>query len=309
MTSAAFAEELARHGPSQRASAVAPSLEESFAYCRSLARRHYENFVVASRLLPRPLRQHFANVYAYCRWADDLADETASSQQSLALLDWWQAELEKCYAGHATHPVFVALGQTIGQFEIPPGPFVALLSAFRQDQHVSRYERFDDLLDYCQRSANPVGRLVLYLGGVHDEPRGQLSDSICTGLQLANFWQDVAADWRRGRVYLPLEDCRRYGYDETDFAAGISNPAFQRLMAFQVNRAKEWLRAGLPLVDRVPGWLAGDLWLIVQGGLKILEKIRAVEFDVWSRRPTVSRCDQALLLGGYLMRRIRAAAR
>jgi squalene synthase HpnC len=309
MKLAAFAEELARHGPSNRRGAVAPSLAESFAYCRSLAQSHYENFVVASRLLPHRLRQHFANVYAFCRWADDLADETGDAGQSLALLDWWQNELGECYAGQAAHPVFIALDHTIREFDIPPEPFNALLSAFRQDQHIHRYQTFDDLLDYCRRSANPVGRLVLYLGEVHEEPLGELSDFICTGLQLANFWQDVAADWRRGRIYVPLEDCRRYGYDEADFAEGVCNPTFQRLMAFQVERAEEWLRMGLPLVGRLPGWLAGDIWLIAQGGLKVLKKIRAVEFDVWSRRPKVSRWDQVWLLGGYLARRITAAKR
>lgn len=303
MTSAAFAAELARHGPSPAAKPAVPSLEESCDYCRRLAGDHYENFVVASRLLPRSLRQHFANVYAYCRWADDLADETQCAEQSLALLDWWETQLDECYAGGARHPVFVALVYTIRQFDIPPAPFRDLLSAFRQDQRVHRYETFDDLLDYCRRSANPVGRLVLYLGGAHDGERGRLSDSICTGLQLANFWQDVAADWRRGRIYLPLEDCRREGFDEADFATGKSNAAFERLMAFQVDRAEEWLRAGLPLVERLPGWLAGDIWLIAHGGLKVLQKIRAARFDVWSHRPVVSRWDQARLLGGYLLRR------
>ncbi|HQU42366.1 MAG TPA: squalene synthase HpnC [Pirellulales bacterium] len=308
MTSAVFAAELARHGPAA-AAREPPSLAESLDYCRRLARRHYENFVVASRLLPRSLRQHFANVYAYCRWSDDLADETAGAEESLALLDWWQEQLELCYAGRASHPVFVALSGTIREFEIPLEPLRALLSAFRQDQRVTRYETFDDLLDYCRRSANPVGRLVLCLGRVHDEDRGRLSDSVCTGLQLANFWQDVAGDWRRGRIYVPLGDIRRFGFSESDFAAGRSNPAFQRLMAFEVERAETWLRNGPPLVERLPGWLAGDVWLIVQGGLRILDKIRSVEFDVWSRRPRVTRCDQARLLAGYLVRRATAGRR
>ena len=309
MTSAAFAAELARHGPASKPRAGVATLDDSFAYCRRLARTHYENFVVASRLLPRPLRQHFANIYAYCRWADDLADETSSSDESLALLDWWEGQLGECYAGRATHPVFVALAHTVREFEIPAEPLRDLLSAFRQDQRVTRYETFTDTIDYCRRSANPVGRLVLCLGQVHNDERGRLSDSICTGLQLANFWQDVAADWRRGRLYVPLEDCRRFGFGETDFAAGKANIAFQRLMEFEVARAEEWLRAGLPLVERLPAWLAADIWLITHGGLKILEKIRAVQFDVWSRRPTVSRWDQTKLLAGFLMRRMRARRR
>lgn len=307
MTSAVFAAELARHGP--QAAAAPPSLDESRAYCRMLARRHYENFVVASRLLPRPLRQHFANVYAYCRWSDDLADETTGTAESLALLDWWESQLDGCYAGRASHPVFVALGETIREFDIPPEPFRALLSAFRQDQRITRYQSFDELLDYCRRSANPVGRLVLYLGRSHDDERGLLADSVCTGLQLANFWQDVAGDWRRGRIYIPLEDCRRFGFAENDFAAGKATVAFRQLMAFEVDRAETWLRDGLPLVERLPGWLAGDIWLIVHGGLKILDKLRAVDFDVWLRRPRVSRLDQARLLAGYLLRRMMSGRR
>lgn len=344
MTAAGFAMELTRHGPAGEACRPAPSLEESFAYCRQLAETHYENFVVTSRLVPRPLRQHFANVYAYCRWSDDLADETTSRAESLDLLQWWEGELDACYAGQARHPVFVALRHTIGEFDIPAQPFHDLLNAFRQDQSVSRYETFADLLDYCRRSANPVGRMVLYLGRSHDEERGQLADSICTGLQLANFWQDVAQDWRRGRLYIPLEDCRRFGCGEADFAAGrshltlnsrpglpgarcaedgltspspststaweghppcppVAHDSLQRLMEFEVARAEEWLRAGLPLVERLPAWLAGDIWLIAHGGLKILAKIRSVKFDVWSRRPKVSRLDQAGLLARYLIRR------
>ncbi|HWB10075.1 MAG TPA: squalene synthase HpnC [Pirellulales bacterium] len=304
MTSTAFATELARHGPANAANQ--PTLEESFAYCRRLARDHYENFVVVSRLLPRPLRQHFANVYAYCRWADDLADETESAQQSLDLLDWWESQLDDCYAGRAAHPVFVALRETIEEFSIPSEPLRDLLSAFRQDQHVARYPRFADLLDYCRRSANPVGRVVLFLGRVHDVERASLSDCICTGLQLANFWQDVAADRRRGRLYIPLEDFRQFGVDEADLTAARPSASLKRLLEFEVDRAEGWLRAGLPLVQRLPGWLSGDIWLVTQGGLKILQKIRAVDFDVWSRRPVVSRWDQATLLGGYLLRRMAA---
>ncbi|MGH7138063.1 MAG: squalene synthase HpnC [Pirellulales bacterium] len=309
MAAAGFAAELARHGPAGTSGRAAPSLDESFAYCRRLAKTHYENFVVASRLLPRRLRQHFANVYAYCRWSDDLADETSTPEESLALLEWWEGQLDDCFAGRATHPVFVALGQTVREFDIPPKPFHDLLSAFRRDQTVQRYETFAELLDYCRRSANPVGRLVLYLGRVHDDERGELADSICTGLQLANFWQDVAEDRRRGRVYIPLEDCRRFGIGEADFAAAEAIAAFQRLMEYEVARAEEWLRAGLPLVDRLPGWLAGDIWLIAQGGLTILDKIRAVQFDVCTRRPKVSRWDQTKLLTGYLVRRIAAGRR
>lgn len=281
----------------------AASLAESRAYCRRLAHSHYENFAVASWLLPRHLRPHFYHIYAYCRWSDDLADETGNQEVSAELLDWWEGELRACYAGQARHPVFVALRETIREFEIPPEPFHDLLSAFRQDQQVSRYETFDDLLDYCRRSANPVGRLVLYLGRAHVEERARLSDAICTGLQLANFCQDVAEDWRRGRVYIPLEECRRFGYSEADFAAACADRRFQELLAIQVDRAESWLRSGLPLADCLPRALAGDIWLIAQGGLRILERIRAVDFDVWRRRPKVTRRDQLQLLAGYLAKR------
>lgn len=302
MTRAAFAAELAAFGP--QAAPTRTSLTEARAYCRRLARAHYENFSVASWLLPRALRPHFYHVYAYCRWSDDLADETGDRRASLALLDWWQQQLDDCYAGHASHPVFVALGETIRAFDIPRQPLADLLSAFHQDQHIDRYETFDELLDYCRRSANPVGRIVLFLGRAHDERRGRLSDAICTGLQLANFWQDVANDWDRGRVYLPLADCRRFGYGETDFVARRTSPEFRKLLAFEVDRAEQWLFDGLPLADELPRSLRGDVWLIAQGGLKILQKIRQADFDVWSRRPRVTRADQTGLVAGWLARRL-----
>ena len=306
MISQGFAADLASFGPAalgtDRTAGRIPTAAESRAYCRSLARSHYENFRVASWLLPRALRPHFYHVYAYCRWSDDLADETGDRQRSLELLDWWEERLDECYAGRARHPVFVALRETIAEFEIPRAPFADLLVAFRQDQRQTRYETFDDLLGYCRNSANPVGRLVLYLCRAHDETRGRLADSICTGLQLANFWQDVAGDYRRGRIYLPLADCRDFGYNECDFAAGAANDAFRRLLAFEVERAERWLRDGLPLVEQLPGRLRGDVWLFVHGGLKILDRIRAIDYDVWRRRPKVSRGDQLRLLAGCVWR-------
>ncbi|HUY92434.1 MAG TPA: squalene synthase HpnC [Pirellulales bacterium] len=306
MTSQAFAADLARFGPGALHSAETGgrvvSAAESRAYCRRLARTHYENFQVASWLLPRALRPHFYHVYAYCRWSDDLADETGDPERSLELLDWWEDQLRACYAGRTHHPVFIALHETIAEFDIPQAPFSELLAAFRQDQRQTRYETFDDLLGYCRNSANPVGRLVLYLFRSHDEARGRLSDAVCTGLQLANFCQDVANDWRRGRIYLPLADCRDFGYNDSDFAAAEANRDFRRLLAFQVDRAEGWLRNGLPLVEQLPGRLRGDVWLFVHGGLKILDRIRAIDFDVWRRRPKVSRSDRLRLLAGCLWR-------
>src|SRR5262245_5403791 len=199
-----FARDLARFGPTTRTRTV--SLSEAQSYCARLARTHYENFAVATFLLPRRLQRPFHSVYAYCRWADDLADETGGGPRALELLRWWRHELLRCYDGIARHPVMVALRPTIEKFRIPPQPFLDLLFAFEQDQLVKRYATYDQLLNYCRYSANPVGRLVLYLCGAYDEERAVLSDHVCTGLQLANFWQDVARDLGIGRVYLPEED-------------------------------------------------------------------------------------------------------
>src|SRR5438128_3566264 len=188
-----FARELARLGP--QGVRRDWSLTEARAYCGRLARNHYENFSVASVLLPRRLLGHFHAIYAYCRWADDLGDETGGGPEALALLGWWRDELLRCYDRRPTHPVMIALRPTIDRFRIPPEPFLDLLRAFEQDQKVKRYETLEQLLDYCRCSANPVGRLVLYVCRAHDAERVALSDAICTGLQLANFWQDVARDF------------------------------------------------------------------------------------------------------------------
>jgi squalene synthase HpnC len=303
MPCASFAAELTAFGP-DRAAASPPSPAAARAYCRNLARSHYENFTVASWLLPRDLRPHFYHVYAYCRWADDLADETGDRQQSLQLLDWWEDELQACYQGRAWHPVFQALTETIREFSIPIEPLADLLVAFRQDQSVARYETFDELLHYCRYSANPVGRLVLYLGRAHNDECGKLADQVCTGLQLANFWQDVARDFDRGRVYLPQETCRRFNYEPAMFERREYNSAFHQVLKFEVDRAETFLRSGLPLVERVPSILAADVWLFIQGGLKILSHIRQLDYNVWACRPQVSKLDQLSLLVGYMSRRL-----
>src|SRR5467141_325623 len=198
---------------------TAPSESEARAYCERLARSHYENFSVASWFLPARLRQDFFNLYAYCRISDDLGDEVGDTAASLQLLDQWETELNACYDGHHTrprHPVFVALAETVRKFEIPKHEFADLLTAFRQNHNITRYETFNDLLGYCRYSANPVGHLVLYLCGYRDSERQLLSDYTCTALQLANFWQDVSADYAKGRIYLPLEDLRRFGVSEEE---------------------------------------------------------------------------------------------
>src|SRR5207248_3365219 len=226
--------------PSYAIPKQAPSQSQAQKYCRRLARSHYENFSVATWFLPEHLRQHFYNVYAYCRISDDLGDEVGDPAASLLLLDQWQIELAACYAGMPRHPVFVALAETVRQFEIPQHEFSDLLTAFRQDQTVTRYETFHDLVGYCLNSANPVGHLVLYLCGYRDAERQKLSDYTCTALQLANFWQDVSVDYAKGRIYLPLQDLAKYGVSENDIAQRRATPQFIELMKFEVARAREW---------------------------------------------------------------------
>ncbi len=278
----------------------APSEAEAREYCRRLARSHYENFSVASWFLPGQLRQHFFNVYAYCRISDDLGDEVGDGAASLQLLDQWEAELNACYDGQLTrgprHPVFVALAETVRRFEIPKHEFADLLTAFRQDQSVSRYETFNDLLGYCRYSANPVGHLVLYLCGYRDSERQQLSDCTCTALQLANFWQDVSADFAKGRIYLPLEDLRRFGVSEAVIRDGENTSAFCEMMKFEVERAREWFAQGLPLVARVNRALAIDIELFSRGGQEILNAIERQHYAVLGRRPAISKTRKLALV-------------
>lgn len=265
-------------------------------YCERLARSHYENFSVASWFLPVRLRQHFFNVYAYCRISDDLADEVGDPAESLRLLDLWEAELNQCYSGTPRHPVFVALQETVQKFDIPRETFANLLTAFRQDQTVLRYRTFDDLLGYCQYSANPVGRLVLYLCGYRDAERQRYSDYTCTALQLANFWQDVVPDFGKGRIYLPVEDMERFGVRESVIESRQATPAFANLMQFEVKRAREWFDKGLPLVASVDRELALDLELFTRGGQEILRAIERQGFHVLRRRPAISKPRKLALL-------------
>jgi squalene synthase HpnC len=267
----------------------APSLENAYAYCERLARSHYENFSVATWFLPKRLRQHFYNVYAYCRISDDLGDETGDCEASLQLLDKWECELNACYTGDPRHPVFVALAGTVREFDIPKQTFADLLTAFRQDQRITRYESFDDLLGYCRYSANPVGHLVLYLCGYRDRERQQLSDYTCTALQLANFWQDVSDDYVKGRIYLPLEDLRKYGVTESDVADKKNTGAFREMMRFEVQRAREWFERGFPLAGKVSRELATDIELFSRGGQEILNAIERQDYAVLGRRPVISK--------------------
>jgi squalene synthase HpnC len=276
--------------------AQAPSLPDAYAYCERLARSHYENFSVASWFLPKRLRQHFFNVYAYCRISDDLGDETGDAATSLQLLDEWEAELNACYSGTPRHPVFVALAGTVHEFDIPKQTFADLLTAFRQDQTVVRYETFDDLLGYCRYSANPVGHLVLYLCGYRDAERQQLSDFTCTALQLANFWQDVSPDYQKRRIYLPLEDLRQYGVSESDIAGTRNTPRFVEMMRFEVDRARNWFDRGLPLVGKVDRELAVDLELFSSGGQEILNAIEHQNYAVLGNRPAITKTRKLALV-------------
>ena len=282
-----------------------PTLFDAETYCRQLATAHYENFPLMARLLPRALRQPFFNVYAYCRWSDDLGDELGDRELSSRLLAWWRGELARCWAGEEmSHPVFVALQRTAREFALPREPFDDLLTAFEQDQHVSEYPTFDELLGYCRHSANPVGRIVLRLCGYDDERSVALSDSVCTGLQLANFWQDVARDADIGRMYVPLEDCKRFGYSRQDFASRVTNAAFLELMQFEVDRARQMLSAVHELAARLSGRMSVVIELFGAGGLKICDRIEAIGFHVWERRVVVTKWDAGMLLLKCLARAV-----
>ncbi len=273
----------------------ATDLRQGEAYTRRLARSHYENFVVAGWFVPRSMRQPFYNLYAYCRIADDLGDE-AHGDAALKLLDWWEEELEAAYAGRPGHPVFVALQETNARFGIPIEPYSDLLSAFRQDQVKKRYGDRIDLLDYCRRSANPVGRLVLYLGDAHDPETLRMSDATCTALQLANFWQDVVRDYAIGRVYLPACDMARHGVTEADLAGRRSTPAFAALLREECAWASELFDEGAPLSSVVDRRLRLPLELFTAAGREVLEAIGRQGYDVLTSRPVVCKSRKASLL-------------
>jgi len=275
---------------------------EAERYTRWLATHHYENFNVVSWLLPRHLHQHFYNVYAYCRWSDDLGDEVADPARALKLLDAWEYELRLIYEDGAgpAHPVLIALRETIRAKDIPLQPFCDLLRAFRQDQTVHRYATWDEVLDYCVYSANPVGRLVLYLCGYRDEPRQKLSDYTCTALQLANFWQDVSRDLEKGRIYIPLEALAAHRLTEEDIVNERFDARYTALMASLITRTRELFRAGKPLAQTVQRFLRVDLEMFSGGGLAILDAIEASGYNTLEHRPSLSKWTQAKLLGKTL---------
>ena len=276
--------------------------EESEAYTRWLATHHYENFHVVSFLLPKKLHQDFYNVYSYCRWADDLGDEIGDLAESTRLLHWWRDSLQRMYAGEADHPVFIALRGTVERHSIPVTPFDDLITAFLHDQVVTRYRNWDEVLGYCVYSANPVGRLVLYLCGYSDPERQRLSDFTCTALQLANFWQDVTVDTGKDRVYLPLDLLDRHGCTVDDLFSRRLKPGFSDVMREAVDKARGLFIQGLPLVQMVDRRLALDLELFSRGGLRILDKIERQNYDVLSRRPSISKAERVGILVGTMLR-------
>jgi squalene synthase HpnC/squalene synthase HpnD len=275
---------------------------EAERYTRWLATHHYENFNIVSWLLPRHLHQHFYNVYAYCRWSDDLGDEIADPARALELLDAWEHDVRECYRHDAnvSHPVLIALRQTIIAKHIPVVPFVNLLKAFRQDQKVHRYKTWDELFDYCRYSANPVGHLVLYLCGHRDVERQFLSDFTCTALQLANFWQDVSVDLQKDRIYIPLDALAGHGLTETDIVERRFDARYVALMKSLIARSRELFAAGLPLTQRVDSALRIDLELFSRGGLAILNAIETAGYDTLQQRPSLSRASKLALVGRAL---------
>jgi squalene synthase HpnC len=265
----------------------AAALAEAYRFCARLATSHYENFTIASWLMPREMRPHMYAIYAYARCADDFADE----EHDLAKLDGWERELDLAYAGAPHHPVFVALADTVRKFEIPREPFADLLTAFRSDVNFKGFDTLDDLLGYARYSANPVGRLVLYLFGYRDAERQRLSDLVCSGLQLANFWQDVAIDLGKGRVYFPRQDLTRFGVTCEDLPRGEATAGFIDLMRHEVGVARAMLAEGGELRHLVDRRLRRDIAMFAGGGLAILRAIERVNYDVFRRRPKLGKLD------------------
>ena len=283
--------------------AVGCTVEEAYARCARLARTHYENFTVGSWLLPRDKRPHIYAIYAYCRGVDDLGDEHDGDRPGA--LDAWERDLLRCYDGTPRHPYMIALQQTIREFDIPREPFLRLVEANRIDQTSTRHATYEDLENYCRHSANPVGHLVLYVFGYRDEERQRLADYTCTALQLANFWQDVSRDYAMGRVYIPEEDMRRFGYTEEMLADRMFNSRFRDLMRFEVERARDLFRRGYRLIETLEGRLKLDVALFSLGGMKVLDAIERPGFDVLGRRPRLSKAARLrLMLGATLKRKM-----
>ncbi len=289
---------------------AAVSLADAQKYCNSFTRNRYENFTVVSLLTPRKLRQDLANIYTFCRWADDLADEVGSPESSIMLLDWWEKQLDDLLSASQNskvdprhrelHPAFVALGDTLSRHPVPPECFKDLLSAFRTDQTKNRYENDAELRDYCRKSANPVGRILLSLTHAANPTNLAWSDSVCTGLQIANFCQDVAVDASKDRIYLPESRWIENDLTEQQILASMDSPMLRNALQDWAAMAQQHLLSGIELVRTTPLWLARSLQLIIRGGLSILQKIRARSFDVWSRPIEVSKRQKLIIFARAL---------
>jgi squalene synthase HpnC len=279
-------------------SGTAEYIEESFSHCERLAKTHYENFSVGTRLIPRELRKHFYSVYAFCRGVDDLGDEATGDR--LELLKEWESQLDLCYNGSPTHPFFVALQSTIRQFDIPRDPFNRLIEANRRDQVVLNHPDIQELLDYCDHSANPVGQIVLYIFGHREPELHRLANSTCTAHQLANFWQDVSRDYEIGRIYIPADEMQQFGVTEEMLRSRDATPEFRQLMKFQVDRARKLFLEGSELIDKVKGTARIDIALFTAGGLTVLRAIEKLDYDVLTKRPEVSKFTKfRLLISAY----------
>lgn len=286
-------------------------------FTRRLATSHYENFTVVSLALPRSLRQDFYNIYAFCRHADDLADEISDSAESLAALDTLRRDLMALYEPRNGHPappqtarstqaaILLALSDTIARHQIPPDPFLKLIDAFEQDRRVNRYNTYEQVLHYCTRSADPVGHLVLYLCGYRDAHRQRLSDYTCTALQLTNFWQDISRDYvERNRIYLPREDMERFGVSEADIAERRFTPAVRELIRFEVDRAEALFDQGAALLPLLHPRYRTDIELFNLGGRAILKAIRDQDYDTLTSRPTLGKAGKLGLFARVLARRL-----
>ncbi len=268
------------------------SLEESYAYCHKLTYAHYENFPVGSLLIPKQLRPHVHAIYAFARVSDDFSDEEEYEGRRLECLDDWERQLQACYQGDADNPIFIALAHTAETYKLPIELLQGLLIAFKRDVTVNRYETFDSVLeDYCRYSANPVGRLILHLFGYTDEERLQCSDKICTGLQLINFWQDVAIDLKKDRIYIPQEEMRAVGYSEEELFEHTYDERFQKLMFRLGQRTWKLMDDGFPLPDLVKWPLSQELRLTWLGGMEILSRNRKNNYNMFAKRPKLRKWD------------------
>lgn len=294
---------------SELPSAVAEALTrpwseaEAFDYCTQLTQHHYENFPVGSWLMPANVQRDVHSLYAFMRTADDFSDEDRKPGDEPERMSWlktWNRLLDEMLSGEPTHPIFIALKSTVTRHQLPVQWLKELLHAFEMDVTIKRYKTYNDVLDYCRYSANPVGRLILTLFGYRDDALYGLSDAICTGLQLANHWQDVAVDLKKDRIYLPQEDMNRFGVTEDTLPQGIDGPGLHALLSYEVERARQLFNQGKPLPLCVKGRLKWELKLTWNGGWRILEKIENVNFDVFRHRPVLNKWDAPLLLARVL---------